>query len=204
MNHHYDVCMKTSISAVCGELVFATCCHHFNKNDIKTHNDIFRWRRSTKIFPYKWGLYDNMTYVILMARTTLQWRHNERDGVWNHETHDCLLNHLFSRRSKKTPQLCVTGLFVGNSPLAGEIPAQRASNVENVSICWHHHDFTLVPIWESKEHYGRTPCYKTITIHTCSKHYCILFYDMNCRYLGTMLNIGPIRMWAAKQNPKVI
>ena len=31
----------------------------------------------------------------------LQWRHNGRDGVSNHQPHDCLLNRLFKRRSKK-------------------------------------------------------------------------------------------------------
>ena len=35
-------------------------------------------------------------------RTALQWRHDERDGVSNHQPHDCLLNRLFRRRSKKT------------------------------------------------------------------------------------------------------
>ena len=30
-----------------------------------------------------------------------QWRHNERDGVSNHQPHDCLLNRLFRRWSKK-------------------------------------------------------------------------------------------------------
>ena len=34
-------------------------------------------------------------------RMRLQWRHNGRDGVSNHQPHDCLLNRLFRRRSKK-------------------------------------------------------------------------------------------------------
>ena len=55
----------------------------------------------------------------------LQWRHNERDGVSNHQPHDCLLNRLFRRRSKKTAKLCATGLCAGNSPVTGEFPAQR-------------------------------------------------------------------------------
>ena len=33
---------------------------------------------------------------------SLQWRHNERDGVSNHQGLYCLLNRLFSRKSKKT------------------------------------------------------------------------------------------------------
>ena len=41
----------------------------------------------------------------------------------------------------KTSKLRVTGLCVGNSPLTGEFPAQIASNAENVSIWWRHHDY---------------------------------------------------------------
>ena len=72
---------------------------------------------------------------------TLHWRHNGRDGVSNLEPHDCLLNRLFRRRSKKTSELRVTGLCVGNSPVTGEFHAQRASNAKNVSIWWRHHEF---------------------------------------------------------------
>ena len=45
----------------------------------------------------------------------LQWHHNGRDSVLNHQLHDCLLNHLFN---------------------AGRM----ASNAENVSIWCRHHD----------------------------------------------------------------
>ena len=69
----------------------------------------------------------------------LLWRHNDRHGVSNHQPHDCLLNHLFRRRSKKTSKFRVTGLCAGNSPVPGEFPAQMASNAENVSIWWCHH-----------------------------------------------------------------
>ena len=49
--------------------------------------------------------------------TTLHWRHNDHDGVSNHQPHGCLLNRLFRRRSKKTSKLRVIGLgCVGNSP----------------------------------------------------------------------------------------
>ena len=73
---------------------------------------------------------------------TLHWRHNERNGVSNHRRLDCLLNRLFRCRSKKTLKLRVTGLCEGNSPVIGEFPAQRASNAQNVSIWWRHHDIT--------------------------------------------------------------
>ena len=74
-----------------------------------------------------------------LSRQSLQWRHNERDCVSNHQPHDCLLNCLFRRGLKKTSKLRVTGHCVGNSPVTGELPAHRASNAEKVSIWWRHH-----------------------------------------------------------------
>ena len=62
---------------------------------------------------------------------SLQRRHNDHDGVSNHQSQDCLLNHLFRRRSKKTSKHRVIGLCSGNSPVTC---AQRASDAENGSI----------------------------------------------------------------------
>ena len=73
---------------------------------------------------------------------TLPWRHDKRDGISNHQCIGCLLNRLFRRRSEKTSKLRVTGLCEGNPPVTGGFPLQRASNMENVSIWWHHHDIT--------------------------------------------------------------
>ena len=70
--------------------------------------------------------------------TSLRWRHNDWDGVSNHQPRDCLLNCSFRRRTKKTSKLRITGLCVGNSPGTGEFPAQMASYAENVSIWWRH------------------------------------------------------------------
>ena len=70
----------------------------------------------------------------------LRWCHNGHDSVSNHQPHDCLLNRLFRRRSKKTSKLRVTGVCGGNSPGTGEFPAQMVSYAENVSIWWRHHD----------------------------------------------------------------
>ena len=55
--------------------------------------------------------------IKLSCNMPLQWRHNEHDGVSNHQLHDCLLNRLFRRRSKKTSKLRVTGLCAGKSPV---------------------------------------------------------------------------------------
>ena len=43
---------------------------------------------------------------------TLQWRHNERDGVSSHLRINCLLNCWLRRRSNETSKLRVTGLCV--------------------------------------------------------------------------------------------
>ena len=69
----------------------------------------------------------------------LQLCHNELAGVSNHQRHDYLFNRLITRRAKKTSKLRVTGLYVGNTPVTCEFPAQRASNAENVSTWWRHH-----------------------------------------------------------------
>ena len=91
---------------------------------------------------YQYGfinVYMLVMHMLLPLCRPLQWRHNERDGVSNHQPHDCLLNRLFRCRSKKTSNLRAIGLGAVNSPVTGEFPAQRASNAENVSIWWRHH-----------------------------------------------------------------
>ena len=60
------------------------------------------WPKKTKAWP--------------KSERTLRWRHNDHDGVSNHQPRGCLLNCLFTRRSKKTSKLRVTGLCAGNSP----------------------------------------------------------------------------------------
>ena len=47
---------------------------------------------------------------------------------------------------KKNPsKFRVTDLCAGNWPVTGDIPSQMASNAENVSIWWRHHDAPEVP-----------------------------------------------------------
>ena len=99
-------------------------------------NCVSAWELQRDTTLTSWG---HNTHTLITGVTVLQWRHNEPNGVSNHQPHDCLLNRLFRRGSKKTWKLRVTGLCEGNSPVTGEFPAQRASNVENVSIWWRHH-----------------------------------------------------------------
>ena len=46
-----------------------------------------------------------MTASVQSFCLSLEWRHNGRNSVSNHQPHDCLLNHLFRRRSKKASKL---------------------------------------------------------------------------------------------------
>ena len=104
--------------------------------DLWLHNQYMEYKyvHNHGVFVVLWSC--NFKFFML----SLRWRHNGRDGVSNHQPHDCLLNRLFRRRSKKTSKRRVTGLCAGNSPGTGEFPAQMASNAENVSIWWRHHD----------------------------------------------------------------
>ena len=89
-----------------------------------------------------WIIYLSMMngHVAVMAESfwALHWRHNEPDGISNHQPRHCLLNCLFRCRSKKTSKLRVTGLWAENLPGTSEFSAQKASNAENVSIWWRH------------------------------------------------------------------
>ena len=53
----------------------------------KSNDPDSKYPRDSKVLTYHASLY------------TLQWRHNGRDGVSDHQPHDdCLLNRLFRRR----------------------------------------------------------------------------------------------------------
>ena len=103
------------------------------------------WPNCHAICPAVTLQWRNMSVIALHQQfDSLRWRHNELDGVSDHQPHDCLLNRLFGRRSKKASKLRVTGLCARNSPGTGEFPAQMASNAENVFIWWRHHVFQQI------------------------------------------------------------
>ena len=52
----------------------------------------------------------------------IQWRHKKRNGVSNHQPHDCFLKRFFRCKTKKTSKLHVTGLCEGNSPVPVNSP----------------------------------------------------------------------------------
>ena len=55
----------------------------------------------------------NTYHTVHPEKYALKWHHNGRDGVSNHQPHDCLLNRLCRRRSKKTSKLRFTRLCAG-------------------------------------------------------------------------------------------
>ena len=142
-HHHYYIIVVVIITRV----LWISCGHFLQKED---HSSPMRARHGLSFVTGSSMSYEQLRpslWYCLQCHTTvcytavsLQWHHNERNGGSNHQPHDCLLNRLFGHRSKKTSKLRVTGLCAGNSPVTGEFPAQRASNAENVSIWWRHHD----------------------------------------------------------------
>ena len=93
--------------------------------------------------------------------------HNGRDGASTHQPRDCLLNHLFRRRSKKSFKLRVTGLCAGNSPVTGEFPAQMSSNAENIFIWWRHHVCSFTALLFRRH---KTFPHHWLSYQVCSSH----------------------------------
>ena len=118
----------------------------------------------------RWEIDAGMWIVMNSQCYALQWRHNEHDVVSNHQPHDCLLNCLFRRRSKKTSKLRVTSLCEGNSPMAGESPARGASNAGNVSICWRHHEVEVLRVINKGEQKWRHSSQRVIMIRIRRSH----------------------------------
>ena len=103
-----------------------------------------------------------------------------------HNGHDYSPKHSFRRRSKKTSKLRVCGLWVGNSPVTSEFPAQMASNVENASIWWRHHDspswanfgiLIVVNILETYYHEASIKSLYKTPKHEWNSHYFMLLVN---------------------------
>ena len=104
-----------------------------------------------------------LTYIIQSSSLHIRhitMSHYGRDGVSNQQPHYCLLTRLFRRRSNKTTKLRVNGLFVRNSPVAGEFTAQMAGHVESVFIWWRHHATNALFAHNHKSHNPLSPILK--------------------------------------------
>ena len=92
------------------------CCYSLRRNTDRIttifckYNDSTHWYgREYKQTPCNrmWNFMEmssvsNVPWITNKNVPILQWRHNGRNSVSNHHSHDCLLNGLFRRRSKKT------------------------------------------------------------------------------------------------------
>ena len=80
--------------------------------------------------------------------SALQWRHNEHDGVSNHQPHDCLLKRLFRCRSRKHQSYASPAFVRGihqwpvNSPQKGSV-TQKMFPFDDV-IMWNHSVYGVV------------------------------------------------------------
>ena len=103
----------------------------FQQNDISVSVYILRTSCAASdgnfnkmAFPFHCTLWSNLCFMLTIGIRflTLQWCHNECDGVSNHQRLYYLLNRLFRRRPKKTSKLRVTGLCEGNPQVTGGYP----------------------------------------------------------------------------------
>ena len=89
------------------------------KEEIKLKKKNFHLKHFRMLLLEQWRLMQAGEDIFV---STLQWRHNGRDGVSNHQPHHCLLNRLFRRRSRKHRSSAsvafVFGIYrwPGNSP----------------------------------------------------------------------------------------
>ena len=96
----------------------------------------------------------------MIYKCPLRWRQNVRDGVSNHQPHDCLLRRLFRRRSKKTSSSASLAFMRGihrwpvNSPYKGPVEKKmfpfddvfmHIAYINNINIC----------VWLQNQLYGR-------------------------------------------------
>ena len=90
---------------------------------------------------------------------TLRWRHNGRVVV------TIVYSTVHSSADqRKISKLRITGLCAGNTPVAGEFPAQMASYAENVSIWWRHYE--IITNWWYTPH-PQTPLKAKQTTTLC-------------------------------------
>ena len=81
-------------------------------------------------------------YININISMSLQWRHNGCDCVSNHQPHDCFSTIYSDTDQWKHQSSALLALCAGNSPEAGEFPAQMAGKAENACIWWRHHGWS--------------------------------------------------------------
>ena len=101
--------MESPLSILHDDVMTRTCNSTVHSTACAIMQFFVRWMHN-----FVWRVYSRLPSQVSNEFWSLQWRHNGRDIISNHQPHHCLLNRLFRRRSKKTSKLRVTGLCVGN------------------------------------------------------------------------------------------
>ena len=123
----------------------------------------------------------------------LQWRHNGRGGVSNHQCLDCLLNHLYRHRSKKTSKLRVIGLCEGNSP--GPVNSSHKRPVTRKIALFD--DVIMVSMF-TNQHTGTRVQNMAIPMHTINPLIHVIWYML---ILPISFNVTSQALW---QSPDVL
>ena len=135
----------------------------------------------------------------LFLNNSLQWRHNGRGDVSNHQPRHCLLNPLFRRRSNKTSKLCVIGLGARWIPLTFPFPlcvrlALALYNALCIGSFFARFSYSISIVWRRNRqiqkklvgfrppHYPRIIPYKAITQYGCCVYVLIWYLQkVRCR-----------------------
>ena len=148
-------------------------------------------------FNYQLFLISHMIYVYVgsvvvpLRLYPLRWRHYGRDSVSNHQPHDCLLNLLFRRRSKKTSKLRVTGHLCGEFTgprrekcfhLMTSSCLEIVARIKQLVLDCRHS--TVVPLTRMviQQQFNQI-----LTIVNCSKHTSHHFYELS-KYVKRLRN----------------
>ena len=99
------------------------------------HCSVVSSNRQTAVDAFRCGFWWDITVTL-----------HEHHGISDHQQLDCLFNSEIMLTSKGTSSSVLLPLCEGNPLVTSGFPSQRATNAENVSISWHHHDETL---WRS-------------------------------------------------------
>ena len=119
---------------------------------------------------------------------SLQWRHNGRDGVSDHQPYHCLLNRLFMRRSKKTSNSASLAFVRGINRRPVNSPQKWPVTQKKVSIWWHHHDWNP----SKQQGSGRNISYNRLTtqIGTPNTHTCKYQKSITCMHVKYSCSIS--------------
>ena len=101
-----------------------------------------------------------------LSRSTLQWHHNERNDDSTHRRLDSLLNRLFRFRTKKTPEIRITGLCEENSPVTREFPPHKRPVTWKMFQLFYHVDLSqhrILPLSQTTP--ASSPCQQLLLPH---------------------------------------